>query len=100
MNEGHRGARRTLTAREGVLDTATHDIQVSGEVEVHHQNYTLEGEAFAYTHADKILISRSPVRIHSDRLDLSADSLQVDLNTHQTKMAGSVKGRIHDSLSL
>lgn len=96
----HSGETMILTAREGVLDTATNDIQVSGEVEIHHQRYTLSGTAFTYTHADKTLISRLPVEIHSDRLDLKANSLVVDLDTRQAELAGNVKGRIHESLSL
>jgi LPS export ABC transporter protein LptC len=94
------GETLTLTAQEGVLDTASNDIRVSGEVVIHHLSYTLTGEAFTYTHADKRLVSQSPVEIRSSRLNLSADSLEVDLDTQQTELAGNVKGRIHESLSL
>jgi LPS export ABC transporter protein LptC len=96
----HSGETLILNAREGVLDTATNDIQVSGEVEIQHQHYTLTGTAFIYTHAAKTLVSRLPVEIRGDRLDLKADSLEVDLDTRQAELAGNVKGRIHESLSL
>lgn len=94
------GETLTLTAREGVLDTETNDIQVSGNVIVRHQSYTLTGEAFAYTHATQHLVSQAPVQINSDRMDLSAERMTVDLKTQQTELAGNVKGRINEALSL
>lgn len=94
------GETLTLTAQEGVLDTESNDIQVSGNVIVHHQSYTLTGEAFAYTHANQHLVSQAPVEINSDRMDLSAARMTVDLKTQQTEFAGNVKGRINEALSL
>lgn len=90
----------TLTAREGILDTETNDIQVSGHVVVRHQEYTLTGEAFAYAHEAQLLTSQSPVEIHSRRLNLSAARMTVDLNTQETELAGNVKGILNDAISL
>lgn len=94
------GETLNLTANKGVLDTATNDIEVSGSVVVRHQSYTLTGEAFAYTHANQRLVSRTPVQITSERMDLAAERMTVDLKTQQTELAGNVKGRINDAFSL
>lgn len=94
------GETLTLTAQEGVLDTESNDIEVSGNVIVRHQTYTLTGEAFAYTHANQRLVSQAPVQISSDRINLTAEHMTVDLKTQQTELAGNVKGRINESLSL
>jgi LPS export ABC transporter protein LptC len=90
----------TLTAQKGVLDTETKDIQVSGQVVIQDREYTLTGEAFAYTHAEDRLDSQAPVEIHSKRLILTAQHLMVDLNTHQAELAGHVKGILNDAISL
>lgn len=94
------GETMTLTAQKGVLDTESNDIEVSGNVVVRHQSYTLFGEAFAYTHANQLLISQAPVQIDSDRMNLAAERMTVDLKTQQTELAGNVKGRINEALSL
>jgi LPS export ABC transporter protein LptC len=90
----------TLTARQGVLDTVTNDIQVSGQVVVHHGEYTLTGEAFAYTHDRRLLTSQAPVAIRSRRLNLTAARMTVDLDTQETELAGNVKGILNDAISL
>jgi LPS export ABC transporter protein LptC len=94
------GETMTLTAQKGVLDTESNDIEVSGNVIVRHQTYTLMGEAFAYTHANQRLFSQAPVEISSERMNLTAERMTVDLKTQETELAGNVKGRINESLSL
>ncbi|MDJ0783836.1 MAG: LPS export ABC transporter periplasmic protein LptC [Desulfosarcinaceae bacterium] len=94
------GEQLTLTAQKGILDTKTNDIQVSGQVVVRHQAYTLTGEAFAYSHAEERLVSQAPVTIIGDRLRLTAARMTVDLNTQQTELAGDVKGILNDTFSL
>jgi len=90
----------TLTARAGVLDTETNDIEVSGDVVARHGGYTLSGEAFAYHHAQQLLVSQAPVEIHSQRLNLTAVKMTVDLKTQQTELAGKVKGILNDAISI
>jgi LPS export ABC transporter protein LptC len=94
------GDQVTLTARKGVLDTETDDIQVSGRVVVRDRDYTLTGEAFAYTHDQHRLISQAPVEIRSERIHLTARQMTVDLKTHRTELAGQVKGILNDAVSL
>lgn len=90
----------TLTAMKGELDTETNDIQVSGQVVVRDHDYTLTGEAFAYSHDQDRLVSQAPVEIRSERFNLTAQRMMVDLKTHQTELAGSVKGILNDAISL
>jgi LPS export ABC transporter protein LptC len=96
----HSGGVVTLSAQKGVLDTKSNDMQVSGQVVVRDGDYTLRGEAFAYTHDQHRLVSRAPVEIRSERLHLTARRLMVDLETHRTELAGNVKGILNDAFSL
>ncbi|MEJ2638233.1 MAG: LPS export ABC transporter periplasmic protein LptC [Desulfosarcinaceae bacterium] len=89
-----------LTAQKGVLDTESKDIQVSGQVVVRDRDYTLTGEAFAYSNDQHRLISQAPVEIHSKDVNLTAKHMMVDLKTHRTELAGNVKGIFNDAISL
>jgi LPS export ABC transporter protein LptC len=90
----------TLTAQKGILDTETNDIEVSGQVVMRHQDYTLMGEAFAYNHDRHALVSQAPVEIRGKRFNLTAQQMRVDLDTQQTELAGDVKGILNDATSL
>lgn len=82
-----------LSATDGVLNTDSNDIEVSGEVRISSQEYTLRTTRLSYQHEDRVIFTTAPVVIHR-RLggQLSADSLHLNLNTNKLLLKGSVRG--------
>ena len=89
-----------LNADQGILNTESNDIEVSGNVVVKKQSYYLKTERLTYQHNRKILRSEVPVKIISTSSTLSGDSMAYDLNTNQTRLEGNIKGIFSDKFIL
>jgi LPS export ABC transporter protein LptC len=94
------GGKAYLTAAKGVLNTVTNDIQVRGNVRVRNDRYTLESEALDYNHTERLLRSKTPVRISSSTINLDADEMVYDLKTNQAQFFGAVEGNLNEKLPL
>jgi LPS export ABC transporter protein LptC len=82
-----------LSASEGLLDTESNDIQVSGDVKVANEEYVLTTTGLLYRHATRIISSAAPVLIQRKAGGkLSADSMSLDLNSRLVTMEGNVTG--------
>jgi LPS export ABC transporter protein LptC len=82
-----------LSATDGVLNTESNDIEVSGEVKISNQEYTLKTTQLQYRHEIRVIFSTAPVVIHR-RVggQLSADTLHLDLKTNKLQLEGNVRG--------
>ncbi len=89
-----------LTAREGVVETDSNNIQVHGDVVLKSVNYRVETQSLDYKHADRVFTSNVPVRINGAEFDLEADSASFDLKTNTMKFKGNVQGSFGDGISL
>jgi LPS export ABC transporter protein LptC len=89
-----------LTAREGTVKTATNDIRVAGNVVMRDPAYRLETEALRYLHADRRLVSESPVTLSGQGMSLQADHLELDLDAGRAVFTGRVKGTFGDGFRL
>jgi LPS export ABC transporter protein LptC len=89
-----------LTADQGVLDTGSNDIEVSGNVVVKNEKYRLTTEKLNYRHVQRILFSSVPVKINSASSQLTADSMSHDINANQTMLKGNVKGSFGENITL
>lgn len=81
-----------LTADSGVLLTDTRDVQIEGNVELQSKDALLRTQSLRYGHEKRILTSPSPVQITGDFYQLSAERMQLDLNTNQAIFEGNING--------
>lgn len=89
-----------MTAKQGILMVQSNDIDVSGDVMLEQNRYTMKTDALKYRHDKRLLFSDSPVSIIGKAFELKADSLSYDLNTNLTSFDGHVEGNIRESVSL
>ena len=81
-----------LTADSGVLLTDTKDVQIEGNVKLRSKDSLLTTQSLRYGHEQRILTSPSPVLITGDSYRLSAERMQLDLNTNQAVFEGNING--------
>jgi LPS export ABC transporter protein LptC len=89
-----------LTADQGILKTDSNDIEVTGDVIVRNETYTLKTKKLNYEYTKRIIFSKVPVEIVADSLNLAADSMSFDLNTKKTVLEGNVKGSFNENIML
>lgn len=94
------GRNAVLTADEGILNKASNDIEVMGNVLVIDERFRLETERLLYDHSNRIIKSNSPIRLISGKWDLRADSISMNLATRKTRFKGSVDGIFKENLLL
>ena len=89
-----------LTAREGILNTASNDIEVTGNVVVISEPYELKTEKLNYKHRNRKIYSNVPVRVISTTSYLGADAMSFDLNTNKVQFRGNVEGIFAEKIRL
>ncbi len=89
-----------LTADMGVLKTVSKNMKVSGHVVVKNKDYQLQTEKLDYHHGKRIITASVPVKITGDAIDLTADSMSLDLETKLTVFQGNVKGTLSEKFIL
>lgn len=86
-----------LSATDGLLNTESNDIEVSGDVHIKNESYTLNTATLHYRHDQRIIYSAAPVVIKRKiGGHLSADSLTLDLNTNLLMLEGHVTGEFQE----
>ena len=90
----------TLTADEGILNTDSNDIEVSGNVVLENKDYKLLTERLNYVHDKRLLYSKTPATISGTSVRVTADTLSYDLNTRQLTLEGSVETTLDDNFAL
>ncbi len=83
-----------LDADQGILNTATNDIEFSGNVVVRNEDYRLRTDRLSYEHNRRLIFTDDRVHIEGDGADISADSLKYDLKANQIVLTGNVATRI------
>ena len=89
------GGTVNLEGQQGTINTASNDMQVSGNVRVETDDNALLTETIAYDHKTRLITSQSPIRILGPNFDLRADTMQVDLATEKAIFRGDVEGHIN-----
>lgn len=89
-----------LTSQQGILHTDSNDIEVSGNVVVHNDQYRLTTETLHYKHKERVLFSDVPVDIISQTARITGDSMSHDLDANQTTLKGNIKGIFSDHIIL
>ena len=88
-----------LTARKGILKIDSKDIQVSGDVIVTQDSYTLKTKQLMYKHDKRLLFTKNSVRITGSLFDLIAGSMKVDLTRNQGLFDNGVTGAFNEEYS-
>jgi LPS export ABC transporter protein LptC len=83
-----------LEAEEGILQTDTNDIEFSGNVVIRNDDYQLRTKRLSYEHERRVIFSKDPVQISGKDVELSAKSIEYDLNLDKIILAGDVEAAI------
>ena len=86
-----------LTAQQGIYRLDSQNIQVSGNVVVIQNNYTLKTERLLYVHKKKRLLAKSSVRITGIQFDLTAGAMNLDLTHSQGFFNNGVTGIFNEA---
>jgi len=89
-----------LTAEHGILNTASNDIEVSGNVLIKKDQYTLITENLNYAHDRRIVVADTPVTITGNSAEISANKAFFNLNTKIIELEGDVEGIIAEDIQL
>ena len=94
------GSEVNLTAKRGILNTRTNDIEVTGDVVVIREDYELTTQKLNYNHDKRIVFSKVPVLIVGDDAEISADSASLNLNTKKLRLKGNVESSISENIKM
>jgi LPS export ABC transporter protein LptC len=83
-----------LEAEEGILQTDTNDIEFSGNVVIRNEDYQLRTRRLSYEHERRLIFSKDPVQISGEAVELSAKSIEYDLNLNKIILAGNVEAAV------
>jgi LPS export ABC transporter protein LptC len=83
-----------LEAEEGILQTDTNDIEFSGHVVIRNEDYQLTTRRLSYEHERRLIFTKDPVQISGEDVELSAKSLEYDLNLNKIMLAGNVEAAV------
>ncbi len=86
-----------LTADQGELNTKTHDMVFTQNVNVQYEGYTLASETLQYTKKAHIIRSDSRVRMNDGNSTIEADTMETQLNQNLVILTGHVKGQFSES---
>ncbi len=89
-----------ITAEQGVLQSESKNIEVTGNVVVKNESSRLRTEKLYYNHQKRLILTQTPVEIIGESYQLLADGMSLDLNTSRTILEGKVKGTFSEAFSL
>ncbi len=79
-----------LEAEQGILQTDTNDIEVSGNVVIRNDEYQMKTEHLNYDHGQRIIICDQSIRIWGQDGELKAESAKYDLKADKIVLKGNV----------
>jgi LPS export ABC transporter protein LptC len=90
----------TLTADNGIYQSESNDLELSGHVVVKNDQYQMESTQLQYEHKLRILESNTPVSVKGKAVDLAAESMTYFLETDKITLEGKITGTISDNIIL
>jgi LPS export ABC transporter protein LptC len=94
------GSEAYLTADRGVLNTASNDIEVSGNVIIKKDTYQLFTDKLNYQNKIRTIFARVPVLITGKDARVTADSASFDLNTKKIRLKGNVDSTVSENSAI
>jgi LPS export ABC transporter protein LptC len=89
-----------LAADEGILQTRSNDLEVSGNVVVRQGGYRLTCERLEYRYRDRMLVAEGPVRIADSIISVDAEQATFDMESKKLLFKGKVHGTIAQPLEM
>ncbi|MEA1946343.1 MAG: LPS export ABC transporter periplasmic protein LptC [Thermodesulfobacteriota bacterium] len=89
-----------LTANKGILKIDSNDMEILGNVVIKNSTYRLKTENLFYSHNQRIIFSKVPVKVSGAAFNLVADSMSLNLNTNRAIFEGKVKGTLREIIRL
>ena len=83
-----------LEAEQGILKTDTNDIEFSGNVVIRNEGYRLKTRRLSYEHERRLVFTNDPVTVSGEAVNLSARSLEFNLNQNTILLSGHVQASI------
>jgi LPS export ABC transporter protein LptC len=85
----------TLSAREGILTSATREVEVQGDVVVRSsRGYALYTDRLQYREATRQIRTEAPVRILSQTMEVTGKGMHLDVEKNTFVILADVKGRL------
>ena len=88
-----------ITAKKGILNTESKDIELTGNVIVKNEDYNLNTEVLYFDNENRKIYSKAPVKIIDGSSNLMAKSMTIDLNTNNLTFIG-VRGVFTGDMSM
>ncbi len=88
-----------LLADQGILETDSSNIEVTGNVVLDNKEYKLLTEKLSYDHNQRLLYSKTPVTISGASAKLAAESLRFDIDTKKLTLEGRVATQIDEDFA-
>jgi lipopolysaccharide export system protein LptC len=86
-----------LTASSGELDTQTHDMTFSKNINIRYQRYTLRSETLHYAKKPHIIRSDSRITVNDEDSVIKADSMEILLGQDLIILKGHVEGQFSEN---
>lgn len=89
---GKDGRKLTIRADQGVLNSKTNDLRLTGNIRAEMSGYLLVTESLNYLHRSRMIEVNAPVDISGPLMTLAADTMTYDLNQTTIRCNGNVIG--------
>jgi len=84
-----------LTARSGTFRVDSRAVEVHGDVVVKSpRGFVLYTEHLTYGEADRVIRTAAPVRMVSDRMELTGKGMRLSVVDHTLELLSAVRARI------
>jgi LPS export ABC transporter protein LptC len=84
-----------LTARSGTFRVESREVEVHGDVVVKSpRGFALYTEHLTYGEADRVIRTAAPVRMVSDRMELTGKGMRLSVAEHTLELLSAVRARI------
>lgn len=84
-----------LTARSGTFRVESREVEVHGDVVVKSpRGFALYTEHLTYGEADRVIRTAAPVRMVSDRMELTGKGMRLNVVDHTLELLSAVRARV------
>ena len=91
------GRKLTMKANQGILNSKTNDMTLSGNIRAEIDDYILTTEKLNYRHHSRIVEITTPVDIIGPLATLTADTMTYDIKKATMQCNGNVNGSLNEN---
>jgi len=86
-----------FTARDGILDNDTNNLELGGEIKVEKDDITLITRGASYDYETRIVKTRAPVEITSSMFTLTGKAGEMNVTDQHVRLKGRVYAKINNA---